>query len=55
MSDRGGKRVFNIIFGVFESELAAQQGIARLPEDIRKKDPMVLDFGNIQSRVSQLN
>ncbi len=48
VSDKGGKRVFNVIFGVFDSELAAQQGMQRLPEDIKKKHPVILEFASIQ-------
>jgi septal ring-binding cell division protein DamX len=48
VSDKDGKQVYNVIFGVFDSELAAQQGMQRLPEDIKKKHPLILEFASIQ-------
>ena len=53
MSKKDGRNVYNIIYGVYKNQIAAQQGIENLPEDLKKKDPVIRKFETIQQYVSQ--
>ncbi len=53
MSKKDGRNVYNIIYGVYKNQIAAQQGIENLPEDLKKKDPVIRKFETIQQYVRQ--